>query len=60
MIIIVNGEVLKIMDYADDEKLFDQVFYVDLPEVEEGDLIEVKLKTKCSRSFVKQGRLEIE
>ena len=57
---MINGEVFKTIDYVDDEMPFDQVFYVDLPEAEIGDLIEVKLKTKCSRSFINRGRLEIE
>lgn len=60
MLIKINGEVFKAIEYNEDEKPFDQVFYVDLPEAEVGDLIEVKLKTKCSRSIINRGKLELE
>jgi hypothetical protein len=60
MVISINGEVFKTIEYTDEEKPFDNVFSVDLPEADIGDLIEVRLKTRCSRSFSNRGRLEIE
>ncbi len=60
MVVSINGEVAKTFEFADDEKPFNQVFFIDLPEVETGDLIEVKMTTKCSRIFSKAGKIEIE
>ena len=59
LVVFLNGEAYKGSDYTEDEKLFDNAIFVDIPDLEEGDLIEVKMKTRCSRQFKKWGRLEI-
>lgn len=59
LVVFLNGEAYKGYDYTEDEKLFDNAIFIDVPDLEEGDLIEVKMKTTCSRQFKKWGRLDI-
>ena len=59
LVVSINGEVYKGFDYAEDEKPFTNAIFVDVPELEAGDLIEVKMKTRCSKRMNKWGKLEI-
>ena len=59
IVVFLNGEAYKGFDYSEDEKPFDNAIFIEVPDLEEGDLIEVKMKTRCSRQFKKWGRLDI-
>ena len=59
LIVFLNGEAYKGFDYSEEEKFFDTAIFIDVPDLEEGDLIVVKMKTRCSRQFKKSGSLEI-
>lgn len=59
IVIFLNGEAYKGFDYAEEEKPFDNAMFIDVPDLDEGDLIEVKMKTRCSRQTNKWGKLVI-
>lgn len=59
IIVFLNGEVYKGFDYSEFQKSFDDVIFIDIPHLEEGDMIEVEMKTRCTRSYKKWGRLQI-
>lgn len=59
LVVYLNGEAYTGFDYSETEKTFNSAIFVDIPHIEEGDIIEVKMKTRCSRQFKKWGRLEI-
>lgn len=59
LVVYLNGEAYKGYDYSEDEKPFDNAIFIEVPDLEEGDLIEVKMKTRCSRHYKKSGSLEV-
>ena len=59
MVISLNGEDYKGYDYSETEKSFSNAIFVDIPDLEEGDLIEVKMKTRCIKPIKNWGKLEI-
>ncbi len=59
MVITLNDEAYKGYDYSETEKSFANAIFVDIPDLEEGDLIEVKMKTRCIKSLKNWGKLEI-
>lgn len=59
LVIYLNGEVYTGFDYSENEKPFHNAIFVDVPDLEEGDTVEVKMKTRCSKQFKKWGRLDI-
>jgi len=59
MVVTLNGEAYKGYDYSETEKSFANAIFVDVPELEMGDLIEVKMKTRCIKSLRNWGKLEI-
>ena len=59
MVITLNGEDYKGFDYSESEKMFSNAIFVDVPDLEPGDLIQVKMKTRCIKKHKNWGRLEI-
>jgi len=59
LVVYLNGEAYKGYDYSEDDKLFDNAIFIDVHDLEEGDLIEVTMKTRCRRMFKKTGSLDI-
>lgn len=59
VIININGEDFKTLYFKPGEKVYDGPLIIDLPEAEGGDLIRVKLTTRCSRQFTSRGSLEL-
>ncbi|MEJ2594717.1 MAG: hypothetical protein P8100_06230 [bacterium] len=59
LVIRLNRDIYKGFDYSEEEKAFDSAIFVDLPNLETGDLIEVMMKTRCSRILNKKGKLDI-
>jgi hypothetical protein len=60
LVVRLNGEIYKGFDYEGDEKPFGHAIFIDLPELEAGDRIDVRMLTRCSRVVRKKGKLEIE
>lgn len=59
LVISLNGEEYKGYDYSETEKSFSNAIFVDAPDLEEGDIVEVKMKTRCIKSIKNWGKLEI-
>ena len=59
LVISLNGEEYKGYDYSETEKSFSNAIFVDVPDLEEGDIVEVKMKTRCIKSIKNWGKLEI-
>lgn len=59
LVVYLNDEAYKGFDYSEAEKSFENALFIDVPDLEPGDFIEVKMKTKCSRQFMKWGKLVI-
>ncbi len=59
LVIRLNGDIYKGFDYSEEEKAFDTAIFVDLPNLEAGDQIDVTMKTRCSRMLHKKGKLDI-
>jgi hypothetical protein len=59
IIVNVNGEILKSFYFKPGEKIYSGPIIIELPEVEAGDFIKVKLTSRCSRQFTKRGSLEL-
>lgn len=59
LVVYLNGETYTGFNYSEVEKSFDNAIFIDIPDLEEGDLVEVKMKTKCSRQYKKWGSLEL-
>ena len=59
LVIHLNGEAYKGYDYSESEKSFENALFVDIPDLEPGDFIEVKMKTRCTKQFLKWGKLAI-
>lgn len=59
LVVYLNGEAYKGYDYSENEKPFDNALFIEVPDLDEGDLIEVKMKTRCSRQMNKWGKLAI-
>ena len=59
LVVYLNGEAYKGYDYDEYEHPFDNAIFVDIPDLEEGDLIEVKMKTRCARRVSNWGKMVI-
>lgn len=59
MVIKLNGEDYKGYDFSETEKVFTGAMFVDVPDLEVGDLVEVKMKTHCIKPIKNWGKLEI-
>ena len=59
LVVRINGEIYRGYDYIGDEKPFDDALFVELPELEAGDLIEVRMKTRCAKMMTRKGKLAI-
>lgn len=59
LVITLNGEVYSGFDYSETEKSFSSAIFIEVPDLEPGDLIEVKMKTRCIKRLKNWGKLEI-
>ena len=59
IVVFLNGEIYKGFDFTEHEKTFDNAVFVEVPDLMEGDRIEVKMKTRCTRHMHKRGKLAI-